>query len=182
LRDTYCWPVSGLGVAIILFGLYKTLRPIDALGEASGNCVREDFSPLPNGSRLVATANLTSCDFFIIHGDQTTYIYVNKEGTKENGKSLVFRFNNFDHLDRPEIIWSDKSTLHIAVPAVGEVTKQVAAIDGVKILYLIGKEDTPAGQSDRIRRRIGGVLFALLIFLTAICVMTARSIQKQKLR
>ncbi len=115
--------VSGVGVSVILFGLYKTLRPIDALGEASDNCVREDFSPVPNGSGLVATAHFTSCDYFIIHGDQTTYIYVNKEGTKEGRKSLVYRFNNFEHLDPPEIKWTDKSSLHITVPAVGEVTR-----------------------------------------------------------
>lgn len=172
--------VSGVGIAVILFGLYKTLRPIDALGEASDNCVREEFSPVPNGSGLVATAHFTSCDYFIIHGDQTTYIYVNKDATKEGEKFLVFRFNNFDHLDPPEIMWSDKSSLHISVPAVGEVTKQVAAIDGVKIFYSIGKEDVPAGETNRIRRRIAGVLFILLIFLTAICVMTARGIQKQR--
>ena len=170
--------VSGVGVAIILFGLYKTLRPIDALGEASDNCAREDFSPVPNGSGLVATAHFTTCDYFIIHGDETTYVYVNEEGAKEGRKSLVFRFSNFDHLDPPEVMWSDKSSLHISVPAVGEVTKQVAAINDVKIFYSIGKEDVPAGASDRTRRRIALLLLVSLVFLTAICVITAKSIQK----
>lgn len=170
--------VSGVGVAVILFGLYKTLRPIDALGEASDNCVREDFSPVPNGSGFVATAHFTSCDYFIIHGDQTTYIYVNKEGAKEGGTSLVFRFNNFDHLDPPEIIWSDKSSLHISVRAVGEVTKQVADIDGVKIFYSIGKEDAPAGESEKLNTHIAEALIVLLIVLIAICALTAKSIQK----
>lgn len=170
--------VSGVGVIVILLGLYGTLRPIDALGEASDNCAREDFSPVPNGSGLVATAHFTSCGYFIIHGDATTYIYVHPEGTKEGRKSLVFRFSNFDHFDPPEIMWSNKSTLHISVPAVGEVTKQIATIDGVKILYSIAKEDVPAGASDRIRRRIALLLFVSLVFLTAICVITAKSIQK----
>ncbi len=170
--------VSGVGVAIILFGLYKTLRPIDALGEASDNCAREDFSPVPNGSGLVATAHFTTCDYFIIHGDETTYVYVNEEGAKEGRKSLVFRFSNFDHLDPPEVMWSDKSSLHISVPAVGEVTKQVAAINDVKIFYSIGKEDVPAGESERLNKHIAEALFPILIGLIAICVLTAKSIQK----
>ncbi|MFZ0979774.1 MAG: hypothetical protein WAN23_10270 [Candidatus Acidiferrales bacterium] len=78
----------------------------------------------------------------------------------------------------PEIARSDKSSLHFYVPAVGEVTKQIATIDGVKILYSIGKEDVPAGASDSIRKRIALVLFVLLVFLTAICVITAKSIRK----
>lgn len=170
--------VSGVSMAVILLGLYGTLRPIDTLGEASDNCAREDFSPVPNGSGFVATAHLTSCGYFIIHGDATTYIYVHPEGTKEGRKSLVFRFSNFDHFDPPEIMWSDKSSLHISIPAVGEVTKQIATIDGVKILYSIGKEDVPAGASDRTRRRIALLLFVSLVFLAAICVITAKSIQK----
>lgn len=170
--------LSGVGVAVILLGLYGTLRPIDALGEASDNCAREDFSSVPNGSGLVATAHFTSCGYFIIHGDATTYIYVHPEGTEDGRTSLVFRFSNFDHFDPPEIMWSDKSSLHISVPAVGEVTKQIATIDGVKILYSIGKEDVPAGASDRTRRRIALLLLVSLVFLTAICVITAKSIQK----
>jgi hypothetical protein len=170
--------VCGAGIAVILLGLYGTLRPLDALGEDSDNCVRQDFSPVPNGSGLIATAHSTSCDYFIIHGDQTTYIYVNKEGTKEGRKSLVFRFDNFGHLDPPEIMWSDKSSLHIYVRAVGEVTKQIATINGVRILYSIGKEDVPAGESDRNRRHIALLLSVVLVFLTAICVMTAKSIRK----
>lgn len=170
--------VSGVGVAAVLLGLYGTLLPIESLGEASDNCAREDFAPVPNGYGLVATAHFTTCDYFIIHGDQTTYIYVNKEGTKDGRKALVFRFSNFDHLDPPEIAWSNKSTLHISVPAVGEVTKQIATIDGVKILYSIGKEDVPAGESDMNRRRIAYLLSVLLVFLTAIGAITVKSIQK----
>ncbi|HTX15596.1 MAG TPA: hypothetical protein VMD77_09905 [Candidatus Baltobacteraceae bacterium] len=170
--------IAAVGVAVILLGLFGTLRPLDALGEASDNCAREDFSPVPNGYGLVATAHFTSCGYFIVHGDATTYVYVNPEGTKEGRKSLVFRFSNFDHFDPPQIMWSNESTLHISVPAVGEVTRQIATIDGVKILYSIGKEDVPAGESDRDRRRIALVLFVLLVFLTAICVITAKSIRK----
>src|SRR5579864_6058489 len=170
--------VSVIGASGTLFGLYGTLRPQDALGVASDNCVREDFSPVPNGSGLVATAHFTSCDYFIIHGVQTTYVYVNKVGMREGRKSLVLRFDNFGHLDPPEILWSDNSSLHISVPAVGEITKQVATIDGVKIFYSIGKEDVPAGESERLNTHLAEALFPILIVLIAISVLTAKSIQK----
>jgi hypothetical protein len=168
----------GVGVAAVLLGLFGTLRPLDALGEASDNCVVGDFAPVPNGYGLVATAHSTTCGYGFIHGDQTTYIYVNKEGTTDGRKSLVFRFSNFGHLDPPEIAWSDKSTLHISVPAVGEVTKEIATIDGVKILYSIGEEDVPAGASGRIRRRIASLLAVMLVFLIAMGAVTVKSIQK----
>ena len=75
-------------------------------------------------------------------------------------------------------MWSDKTSLHISVPVVGEVTKQVAAIDGVKIFYSIGKEDLPAGGSEKENVHIAEVLFLVLIALIAICVLAAKSIQK----
>ncbi|HTV60311.1 MAG TPA: hypothetical protein VMJ93_15670 [Verrucomicrobiae bacterium] len=170
--------VSGIGVVVILLGLYGTLRPLDALGDASDSCAREDFAPVPNGAGLVATTHFTTCGWFIVHGDETTYVYVNKQGTEDSRKSLVFRFSNFGHLDPPQITWSNKSTLHVFVPAVGEVTKQIATIDGVTILYSIGKEDVPAGESGRTRRRVALLLSVSLVFLTTICVISVKSIRK----
>ena len=105
---------------------------------------------------------------------------MHKSGEEDSRKSLVFRFANAANLDDPLITWTDSSDLRISVSEVGEVTKQVAAIDGVKILYSIGKERAPAGETDRIRRRIAGVLFLLLLFLTATCVLLVRSIRKHK--
>lgn len=171
---------SGVGVAIILIVLYANLRPLDALGEASDNCVVDDFSPVPNGSGLVATGHVTFCGWFIVHGDDTTYVYVHKDGTKDGRDSLVFRYSNFGHLDPPEITWSDKANLHISVPAVGEVTKQIATIDGVKILYSIGTTDVPVGDLERWRMHIALLSAVLLAFLTAISVITVKYIRKPK--
>lgn len=170
--------VSVLGIAVTLFGLYIMLRPQDSLGNANDNCARQDFPSIPSGNGTVATSHTIDCTYFIAHGEETTFVYVHKTGQEDSRKSLVFRFANASNVDDPLIAWSDSSDLRISVSEVGEVTKQLAVIDGVKILYSIGKEDAPVGESDRIRRRIAGVLFVLLIFLTAICVMTARSIQK----
>jgi hypothetical protein len=58
------------------------------------------------------------------------------------------------------------------------VTKQIAAIDGVKILYSIDEEDVPAGASGRIRRRIASLLAVMLVFLIAMGAVTVKSIQK----
>jgi hypothetical protein len=102
---------------------------------------------------------------------------VHKDGANDGRDSLVFRYSNFGHFDDPEITWSDKSSLHISVPAVGEVTKQVATIDGVNILYSIGTTDVPAGELKRWRMHIALLSAVLLVFLTAICVIIAKSIR-----
>jgi hypothetical protein len=180
LRKTALYLVltaSVAGVAMTLIVLYANVSPLDALGKASDSCVVGDFSPVPNGSGLVATGHVTSCGWFIVHGDDTTYVYVHKDGANDGRGSLVFRYFNLGHLDDPEMTWSDKSNLHISVHAVGEVTKQVSTIDGVKILYSIGTTDVPAEELDRVRRRIALVSAVLLVFLTAICVIIAKSIR-----
>jgi hypothetical protein len=171
---------SVLGIAVTLFGLYIMLRPRDSLGNANDNCARQDFPSIPNESGTVATSYTIDCTYFIAHGEETTFVYVHKTGQEDSRKSLVFRFANASNVDDPLITWSDGSDLRISVSEVGEVTKQLAVIDGVKILYSIGKEDAPAGETDRIRKRIAGVLILLLLFLTATCVLSARSIRKHK--
>ncbi|SRR5258706_7135489 len=172
--------VSGFGIAVVLFGLYGMIRPLDSLGEADDNCARQDFPSIPNGNGMIATSHVIDCTYFIAHGEETTFVYVHKLGNEDSKKSLVFRFDNADNSDDPHITWSDNSNLRISVSEVGEVTKQLATIDGVKIAYSIGKEDMSATESERIQRRITEVLVVLLILLTAICVITGRSIQKKK--
>ena len=137
-----------------------------------------DFSPVPNGSGLVATGHVTYCGWFIIHGYGTTYIYVHKDGAQDGRNSLVFRYSDFDHVDPPEITWSDKSSLHISVHALGEVTKQVATIDDVKIDYSIGTTDVPAGDLERWRMHVALLSAVMLVFLTAIGMTSVKSLRK----
>jgi hypothetical protein len=172
--------VSVLGIAMVLFGLYIMLRPRDSLGNANDSCARQDFPSIPNGSGMVATSHTIDCTYFIAHGEETTFVYVHKKGQEDRKESLVFRFANASNVDDPLITWSDNLDLHISVSEVSEVTKQLAAIDGVNIIYAIGKQDAPAGESDSIMRRTAGVLFVLLIFLVAIFVLCVRSIRKHK--
>ena len=172
--------VSLLGIVLALKFLYDDIGPSDSLGEASDNCATGDLPAVPSGSGMVATAHFTSCTYGFAHGLETTYVYVHKAGEKGERKSLVFRFDNGGHLDEPQITWSDSVNLHISVAAVGEVTKQIALIDGVKISYSILKEDMSREESLRIRMHYAKILFACLVFLTGICSLTVRSILKQK--
>jgi hypothetical protein len=172
--------VSVLGIVFVLNYLYRNIGPSDSLGEASDNCVRGDLPSVLNGSGMVATVHVTSCTFGLAHGEGTTYVYLHKSGENDSRKSLVFRFDNGNHFDSPQITWSDNLNLHISVPAVGEVTKQIASKDGVKVFYSIGKEEMSREESLRIRRHDAKISFVWLVFLTGICVLTVRSIRKQK--
>jgi hypothetical protein len=62
----------GVGVSAVLLGLFGTLRPLDALGEARDNCGVLDFAPVPNGYGLVATSHSTTCDYGFGWGGTTT--------------------------------------------------------------------------------------------------------------
>jgi hypothetical protein len=172
--------VTVLGIVLVLKFLYEDIGPSDSLGEASDNCARGDLPSVPSGSGMVATAHFTSCTYGFAHGAETTYVYVHKTGEKDSRKSLVFRFDNGGNLDEPQITWSDNLSLHISVGAVGEVTKQIASKDGVKISYSIGKEDMSREESLSIRMHDAKILFVCLVLLTGICVLAVRSILKQK--
>lgn len=131
---------------------------------------------------MIATAHFTSCTYGFAHGLETTYVYVHKAGEKDRRESLVFRFDNGSNLDEPQITWIDNLNLHISVAAVGEVTKQIASINGVKISYSILREDVSREESLSFRTHYAKILFAWLTFLAGIFALTVRSILKQKRR
>lgn len=172
---------SILTIAVIAFLLFTTLRPEDSLGEADENCIETDLPSVPNGAGKEVTAHVTSCGYFIAYGDDTTYFYLHRAGEKDASRSLVFRYDNIHGAQpTPQIVWSDRSTVHISVSQVGEVTKQVPSTDGVKILYSVGLEDAPAGSSATLVRCTAAALFVLLYFLVKACVLTLRSLRKEK--
>jgi hypothetical protein len=173
--------VSVLGIIVLLRGLYFQLGPLDSLGEDSDNCARGDVLSAPNGAGMVATAHTTSCDYFIIHGEETTFVYLHRLGEKDSKKSLVFRFYDSDSNDAdPQMEWADSSNLRISVPAVWVVTKQVTSMNGVKISYSIGKEEMSRQELARLKVHDATILFAGLVLLTAICVLTGRSLLRKK--
>jgi hypothetical protein len=173
--------VSVLGIMVLLRGLYIQLAPMDSLGEASDNCARGDLPSVPNGIGTVATAHSTSCDYFMIHGDETTFVYLHRLGEKDSAKSLLFRFYDSSSNDAdPHMEWADSSNLRISVPAVLVVTKQVTSMNGVKISYSIGKEEMSREEPARLRMHDATILFACLVLLTAICVLTGRSLLRKR--
>jgi hypothetical protein len=174
--------VSVLGIIVLLRGVYVQLGPLDSLGEDSDNCARGDVSSVPNGAGMVATEHLTTCDYFMIHGEVRTFVYLHRVGEKDSAKSLVFRFydsSSSSDVD-PQMEWADSSNLRISVPAVWVVTKQVTSMNGVKISYSIVKEEMSREELARLRMHDATILFAGLVLLTAICVLTGRSLWRKK--
>jgi len=175
--------VSLIGVVPALFGLYVAIRPVDSLGLADKNCATEIFPPVPNGEGMVATAHETSCDYAPVHGDDTTYVYIHRAEERDSAKSLVFRFENIPNGESgqsPRLLWSDNLTLHISVSQVGEITKQLASLGQLRISYSIGRENTPAGSSQRFKVHIAEASFGLLIFMIGIFILTVRSLRKER--
>jgi len=174
--------VSILGLFFVLKLLYNDLSPLDSLGQTDESCdTRGDFPSVPNGTGMVATGHSTGCAIVLLSTEFTTYVYVHKAGEKDSAKSLVFRFyESLEFFDDPKIVWSDDSNLHISISEVGEVTKQLNSMDGVKISYSIGKEDFSHEESLKLARHYDKILLVLLVFLTLICALTVRSIRKQK--
>jgi hypothetical protein len=172
--------VSVLGIAFVLDDLYNDFGPLDSLGEASNNCVRQDYPSVPNAGGMIATVHDTTCDFGLAHGAETTYIYLHRLGEGDSRRSLVFRYANLGNLVPPHIAWSDNLNLHISVPAVGEVTKRVTSVSGIRIFYSIDRVDVSPERSSSLIRHDAEVLFAWLAFLTGIFALTVKLIRKQK--
>ena len=170
---------SIFGIGVVLFLLIRQAS-VDELGEADGNCIYQDLGSAPNGTGLVATAHETACTYGLVHAGETAYVYVHKAGDSDRGKSLVFLFGESKSGGPPQVVWRDSLTLQISVSRVGEVLKQRNSMGAVKISYSIGEEEIPRGESAKLRRRSLSILSALLISLSAICLVTARLIRRQR--
>jgi hypothetical protein len=151
--DYFLLGLSLLSILIALYWLYIDVAPmLDSLGETNGSdCdTRGDFHPVPNGAGMVATGHSTGCAVVLLTTEFTTYVYVHKTGESDSAKSLVFRFDvSPDASEDPKLVWDDASNLHISVPEVAAVTKQLTSINGVKISYSVGKIDYSLEEVER---------------------------------
>jgi len=173
--------VSLIGIALVLYALYGLLRPRDSLGEYSSDCdSRGELPSVPNGSGMVATGHSTGCAIALLSTAFTTYVYLHRLGESDSAKSLIFRFDEGEYYGDPQITWTDTVSLHISVPGVMLVTKQVTSVGTIKISYSVAKEDMSREQDLRYRKHLAEVLFACLAFLIGICFLAVRSIGKQK--
>ena len=174
--------VCALCVVFTLFCFSRLPGAMDPQGGETASCVNEDIRPVSNDAGMIAAAHVTSCDNFV--HDRATYVYVHRSGTNDSRKSLVFRFGNADDTDSPAMTWIDKSTLHISIGHVSEVSKQISHIDGVEITYSIGKEDFPREDSARAGREVKHLaegMSVVLLLLIWVCVILVRSIVRERM-
>lgn len=171
--------VSSFLIVAILFGFYRLAKSIDPQGEANNCCIKMDLPPVSNGTGMIVSAHNTGCDCLMAHSI-ATYVYVHPSGSGDSRHSLVFRYEGGDD---PQLAWVDRSTLHITVGHIAEVSKQVDSIDGVKITYSIGVEDYPRKQGNRfmdLGKCIALFMFVVLLALIFIAAATVRSILKSR--
>lgn len=144
-----CWKICKyfaffvllLTVGIAVFLGYSWYESQDPQGESNSYCTSVEMPPVPNESGMVVTAHNTVCDVF--GGNSAIYVHVHKVGQGESKKSLVFRYADKYDVPPPKFEWSSNDSLRISVGNVSQVTKQLYLIDGVKITYVIWKEDYP---------------------------------------
>jgi hypothetical protein len=150
---------------LIIFGMlcYFYILPdrLDPQGVGSASCFVDEFPVIPNGNGMLASAHHTLCDD-VVH-DSAIYVFVYKSGGSESPHSLVFRYADYPTVAPPKIEWVDKSTLSISVGDVSQVTKMLTFVEGVKIVYSIGKEEYPR---DAWQKHVDTLkIFSALVFV-----------------
>jgi hypothetical protein len=168
--------LSILGILIALHRLYGDLYPLlNWQGEIDGSCdLRSDLPSVPNGTGMVAKAHVTGCEAWPLPSvAYTTYIYVHRVGEPDSANSLVFRF--YAASDDLNIVWADDSNLHVSISEVGDTSKQITSIGGVKISYSIDKEESSPEEIARLVRHDEAVSFVWLIFCTGVWIRYLRT-------
>ena len=181
----YCiLAVTLIGIPVVLGLLIAEFRPEDSLGKTSSECdARGDYRAVANGSGVVVTGHTTGCVVVLLSTTYTTYVYLHRPEESDSSKSLIFRYVEGDeNIADPQITWTDDVSLHISVPEVGTVTKQVSSIGPYKISYSIGKEEWSHEDDINDTRRYQEMLAANLLFLIGVCLLTLRSIRKQRMK
>ena len=118
------------------------LRFWDPQGEATSNCERLKLNPTisPDGKWVVSGHN-TLCDSF--GGNSSVYLYVHAAGLNESRNNLVFRYSEHDGSGPPNIRWIGATSIEISIVEVGQITKSLDDMNGIKIIYKIGMKDFP---------------------------------------
>jgi hypothetical protein len=157
-------------VLALVFVLRKALNDGDPKeGETDCGVAREYAPSIPNGAGKLAIAHITDEDCDLAHSD-VTFVHVRKLGEGDTRRSLVFKYEGDVGSYFPEMEWTDKSTLHISVGNISEVMKQVDSVDGVKIVYAIGREEIPRSEV-RLYSALGNAIrvFVVGLLLVVLC-------------
>jgi hypothetical protein len=168
-------------ILVMLSFFYILPDRLDPQGRSSASCNNEALLSLLNSAGMIVTAHYTLCDD-VVH-DSAIYVYVHKSEEPESRQTLVFRYADYPTVAPPKIEWIDNSTLFISVGDVSQITKMLTDVEGVKIVYTIGKEEYPrdAWQKHIDKLKLSAAfIFALMLGLIYVCKKIVSSILKSK--
>ncbi len=143
-EDSHLIKATAAMIAILPLAWYAFDRwqnYTDPQGESNDSCIKVDLPAARSHSDMVATAHNTVCG--VMGGSSAIYVYVHRLGESDDRKNLVFRFFDSFEAAAPTIVWTDDSSLLVSVSHVSQITKQIYALDGIKLRYKVGKIDYP---------------------------------------
>lgn len=174
--------VTGMCMLVTIAILYYRVPAwIDPQGESNGSCDSQAIPSISNRRDMIVSGHYTVCDN-IIH-NSAFYIYLHRSGEPENSQSLVFRYADDPTTPGPQISWRDPITVSISVGNVIQITKLVRQLDGINVVYSIGKQEL--GQDVwmswvRTSEVIGLVLLVMLGLMAVLCFAIVRSIRNER--
>lgn len=128
-------------LVLLMYLSYSQYKSHDPQGGNSAWCDSEKLPSVPNGSGMVVTAQNTVCSGF--GGSSAIYVHLHKIAEVDSSETLVFRYSDKPEVEPPKIEWTTNSSVRITVGNVIEVSKQLSSMEGVNIIYDIGKADYP---------------------------------------
>ncbi len=168
-------------ILAILPVLYLLPRQFDPQGRANGSCFVNALPVVANGAGMSVTGHHTICDN-MIH-TSAIFVYLHKSGEPDSSRSLIFRYADDPLVAPPKIKWVNASTVSVSVGNVSQVTKQVSSLDGIHIVYSIGKEEFSREAWERSGydlRLLEVGLFAATLTLLALCWFLVRSLRRSR--
>jgi len=127
----------------------------DPIGEVSDNgwrnfwgpCEKREILSIPNGKGEIATLRLSECPIVYVDVDRSYFVFLHKRQELNKKWNLVFRYkvNINEKNSQPKIMWITNSSLKITVGSdnILQVTKQLRHIEGIDIVYDLGRAEFP---------------------------------------
>ena len=164
----------------MLYFLYLVPDRLDPQGANSGSCFQEALPTAANQTGLIVSAHRTYCDDFL--HDSAVYVYLHRAGEPERRGSLVFRYGDYPNVASPKFEWTSNSELSISVGDVVQVTKMLSSVDGVRIVYSIGKEEYPRERWKEFTlelKAIAAIVVILMLGMAYVCKIIFDSLRRE---